>query len=166
MRLLVLCLVLLGQGCGAKQDRIEAAAEPQEAAPEEETTPPTDEEQEARAMVQVEAFLDDVRDERYEQAYEASSFVLKEVYSFDQFLMLAGKLQMEEMPCITDGDIAAMERTTGNVGIGPKDVEVEGFLIRYGCTQEGEKDSRVLFIYLDWSGGWSEPGGVASVWWK
>jgi hypothetical protein len=49
------------------------------------------------------------------------------------------------------------------VGLGPKDITVDGFLVRYSCEQD---DDRVLIIYLDWSRPISPPGGVASVYWK
>ena len=170
--LVVVSIWLLVPGCGSRQERIEAEPEAVKAAPAEvdpapaeQLTASKEEEHEASARAQVVDFLADVRDEKYEQAYEASSFVLKKVYSMDQFLMIAGKLQMEEMPCITDDDVAAMEPTSGHVGIGPKDISVDGFLIRYGCTPGGEKD-RFLIIYLDWNGSWTPPGGVASLYWK
>jgi hypothetical protein len=169
MRMHVACLVLalLAQGCGPKQKPVETEpvqATPDGAAPaaQETPAPPTEEDQEATARTQVADFLDAVRTEKYEQAYEEGSFLLRDVYSFDQFLMIAGKLQMEEMPCISEENVSAMERTTGHVGIGPKDVEVHGFLIRYACGDE----ARILFVLLDWGGEWTPPGGVASVWWK
>ena len=169
MRLGVVCLAIgMMGGCGSKQGKVETEPETVEqvveakSEPVEPVKPPTEEEQAERARQQVLDFLDAVRSERYEEAYEASSFMLKNVYTFDQFLMIAGKLEMEEMPCIADEDVAAMEQTSGNVGIGPKDVDVEGFLIRYSCDGQ----DRILFIYLDWGGEWTSPGGVASIWWR
>ena len=166
-----LTITMLCLGCGPKQKPVETepvkeepATEEVEPEPEEEAPPKpkTEEEQAEIARGQVVTFLDSVRAEKYEQAYEDCSWVLKKVYTYDQFLMIAGKLEMEELPCITIKDIEAMEQTTGHVGIGPKDIEVAGFLIRYECG--GEK--RILFIYLDWGGQWDPPGGVASVWWR
>jgi hypothetical protein len=163
MHVMLVALAILHQGCGPKQEPVEQARVPETSpAPVEEPPPPAEPEPEEAARAQVVDFLDAVRAEKYEQAYETSSYVMKEVYTFDQFLMIAGKLEMEEMPCITDENVSAMERTTGHVGIGPKDIEVHGFLIRYAC----EDEARILFVLLDWGGQWLPPGGVASVWWK
>jgi len=126
--------------------------------------PPGEQDHEQVARNQVTGFLSLVREERYLEAWKSVSWMMKESYDWEDFLAVAGKLQMEEMPCIDEEDVEAMEPTEGHVGIGPKDLEVSGFLVRYAC-EDGEE--RILILYLDWSrGGISPPGGVASFWWK
>jgi hypothetical protein len=110
----------------------------------------------------VTTFLSLVREESYQEAYDGSSYILREAYTYEQFLMVAGKLQMEEMPCFGDAEVQAMEPTSGHVGIGPKDISVKGFLVRYSCDDQ----DRVLIILLDWSGIVGQPSGVASLYWK
>ncbi len=116
---------------------------------------------EAAARGQVRAFLHNVRIEDYRKAYDGCSPILKDSYTYDQFLMVAGKLQMEELPCILEDDIDAMIPTKGPVGLGPEDVEVPGFRILYAC--EGDGQDRALVVYLDWDLLHLEPSrGVAS----
>jgi hypothetical protein len=106
-------------------------------------------------------FLEDVRAERYEQAYATSSPILTGSYTYQQFLMTAGKLQMEELPCVDEEDIEAMELVEGHVGLGPKDVVVSGFRIFYTC--EGDDEPRTITVYLDMAPTHlAPPAGVAS----
>lgn len=158
-----LLLALDACGCGGK--RVEPVVDPGEKAAPPAPIQPTDEpaDPEAAARQTVTAFLGLIRQERYEEAYESTSHIMKQSYDYDTFLKVAGKLEMEELPCITDRDIEEMEPTSGHVGLGPKDVVVEGFLIRYGC---GEDRDRVLVVFLDWSRMMTPPGGVASMYWK
>lgn len=159
MRWIVIVCVLtsaLHVRCGG-----EPRAEPERAAtlsPGQDTTsagqepavePPADplEQNVKLAREQVEIFIENVRIEEYQEAYDACSYILKQSYSYQQFLMAAGKLQMEELPCVTDEDVRDMEPVEGHVGLGPKDILVSGFLVTYRCP--GDQQDRALTVYLD-----------------
>ena len=99
----ILPLLLLDAcGCGGK--RAEPVVEPGgQAAPPAPVEEPADPGAEARRMV--EEFLGLIRQEKYAEAYESTSHIMKQSYDYDTFLKVAGKFEMEELPCISDQDI-------------------------------------------------------------
>lgn len=163
---LLIVILAIGTRCGSRhKETTQSPPEPPppEASPGQASNLSPEEQNEAEARAIVKEFLGHVRQERYEEAYESASYIMKKSYTYDQFLMVAGKLEMEELDCITDEDIDAMEPTSGHVGLGPKDIVVEGFLVRYSCE---DGPDRLLIIYLDWGRSIAPPGGVASMYWK